>query len=71
MPLEQILRLSEPKKWVEDRQARITLEGKKTYRLGITKDEVMEEQDEAEWTAYLIMEGWALERGYRESHLLS
>ncbi len=66
MPLEQILRLPEPKKWLEDKEARKALEGKKTYRSAAPKEE-LEEVEEVKWTAYLIMEGWALERGYRES----
>ncbi len=77
MPLEQILRLPPPAKWAEDEQARRDVESKKTYRrtdgqgpldagMATASAEEMGREIAGEWTPYLIMEGWALDRGFRE-----
>jgi hypothetical protein len=79
LPLETALGLPPPARWAEEEQGR-EVERRRTWRVdgaagagrrddveAVTEDEIREGREGRGWTAWDVMEGWALERGYSES----
>lgn len=69
LPVETIFNVPPPTEWSADD----TLQSNKTYRAGFERskeaieDEERRRKEARSWTAGLIMEGRALDRGYRTS----
>ncbi len=66
LPLERILGLPLPLRWVEENARKQEMEEKKTRRTIQTDLAQNGKSDEVEWSAGDIMQGWAEERGFCE-----